>query len=342
MADPRVAPLRPVASDPARPNVLVTSASRKVLLVRAFREALAATGGGRVIAADLSPIAAALYEADEARLVPRSDDPGFVEALLAICERDRVGLVVPTRDEELPVLAAVRERFAAAGTLVLVSSPEAIDACRDKRLFAAAVAAAGLDAPATFADPESAPIPAFVKPRFGKGGMGATEVDTRDELRAAVAALGDDAVVQELIEAPEFTVDVFIDLEGTPISCIPRRRVAVVSGESVVSWTVRDAGLAAASLRLCASIGLVGHLTVQAFRSRTRIAFIEINPRYGGAANLGFAAGARTPEYAIRIARGERVAPRLDDYDDSLVMLRHGEDRFVRRADLIEPRGASG
>ena len=34
-----------------RPNVLITSAARKVLLVRAFADALARTGSGQVIAA---------------------------------------------------------------------------------------------------------------------------------------------------------------------------------------------------------------------------------------------------------------------------------------------------
>ena len=45
-------------------NVLVTSASRKVGLVRAFKRATAAVGDGRVVAVDISPLAAALYEAD--------------------------------------------------------------------------------------------------------------------------------------------------------------------------------------------------------------------------------------------------------------------------------------
>ena len=118
---------------------------------------------------------------------------------------------------------------------------------------------------------------------------------------------------------------------------MPRERVTVVAGESVVSRTVRDAGLAEACLRLAAAIGLVGHVTIQAFRTAERVLFIEVNPRYGGAANLGFAAGAPTPEYAIRIARGERVESHLESYDDDLVMLRHAEDRFVRPAQLQWP-----
>ena len=138
---------KPRVIAPDRPNVLVTSAARKVLLVRAFADALARTGSGRVIAADIDPLAAALYAADAGRLIPRSDDPSFVDALLGICDVDRVGLIVPTRDEELPILARAASRFEAAGTRVLVSAADAVDTCRDKRRFVDAVRAAGLDRP---------------------------------------------------------------------------------------------------------------------------------------------------------------------------------------------------
>ena len=329
-------PTRAEAVD--RPNVLVTSAARKVLLVRAFSEALARCGSGRVIAADISPLAAALYAADVARLVPRSDDPTFLDVLLRICEEERVGLLVPTRDEELPLLARARERFAAAGTTALVSSAEAVDTCRDKARFVAAVREAGLEAPAIYDDAAAVRYPAFVKPRFGKGARGATRVDDAGELAEALAtidALGDEALIQAFVDAREYTVDVFFDLEGRPISCVPRERMAVVGGESVVGRTVRDPELSAASIRLCGAIGLIGHLTVQAFRTPDGVSFIEINPRYGGAANLGFEAGAFTPEYAVRAARGERLDPHLGDYEAGLFMLRHSADLFVRERDLI-------
>lgn len=328
-------PVNVAAAD--RPNVLISSASRKVLLVGAFREALERCGPGRVVAADISPLAAALYAADTARLIPRSDDPGFIDALLRICEAEHVGLVVPTRDEELPILAAARERFEEAGTVVLVSTPDAVDTCRDKARFVAAVQAAGLDTPAVYPDAGAARFPAFVKPRWGKGGRGATKVSDAGELAIALAAIDGDALIQAFIDAPEFTIDVFLDFTGRPISCVPRERISVVNGESVVGRTVRDPELSAAAVHLCSAIGLIGHLTVQAFRTPTGISFIEINPRYGGAANLGFEAGAPTPEYAIRSARGERIEPRLGVYEVGLTMLRHAADLFVREADLMRP-----
>ena len=320
-----------------RPNVLIASASRKVPLVRAFQRASRKVGGGKVLAGDVSPLAAALYAADAGVLLPRSDDPGFVDRLLAVCDRERVGLVIPTRDAELPVFARAATRFAESGTLVLVSSPDAVERCQDKRAFIAAVAAAGLATPRVVDEPGRADFPVFVKARRGAGARGAGPAADAMALATLRADLGADAVVQEIVDAPEHTIDAFLDLDGRAISAVPRERIQVVAGESVVTRTVADETLVDAATRLCTSIGLIGHVTVQAFRLPDRIAFIEINPRYGGAANLGFEAGAPTPEWAIRLARGESLEPRLGDYEVGLTMLRAADDRFVRDAELLRP-----
>ena len=317
-----------------RPNVLITSASRKVPLVRAFTTATAMLGG-RVIAADVNPLAAALYEAHDARIVPHSDDPDFVDALIELCAIEAIGLVVPTRDDELPVLARARERFAAEGTLVLVSPPQAVDSCQDKALFADVVAAAELDTPRAFARWNEVAFPAFVKPRWGKGGAGISRVPHAGALAAALEKAGPDAIIQELVEAPEYTIDTFLDLDGRAITCVPRERITVVDGESVVSRTVHDPMLVDATLRLCAAIGLVGQVTVQAFRTPDRILFIEVNPRYGGAASLSIAAGAPTPALAIRLARGDRLVPQLYAYDVGMIMLRSATDRFLHDSNLV-------
>ncbi|HEX5240546.1 MAG TPA: HAD family hydrolase, partial [Candidatus Limnocylindrales bacterium] len=279
---------------------------------------------------------------DAGCVIPRSDDPAFIPALLDLCRDEGVVLVVPTRDEELGVLAEARHQFEAAGVTVLVSSPEAIERCLDKRRFGEVVAAAGLETPAELRRGDVIG-PAFVKPRRGKGGRGAQRVHDPAELEAALAAGGPDAIVQELVTDPEFTIDVFVDFEGRPISCVPRERVLVAYGESVVSRTVDDPELVASTLRLVAALGVVGHLTVQAFRGADRIRFIEVNPRYGGAANLGFAAGAPTPRYALALALGESLQPRLGDYERDLTMLRYGDDLFVRGAfPPTSPKSLSG
>src|SRR5687768_5261457 len=93
------------------PTVLVSSAGRRVELLRAFRHTLETLGGGRVLATDLSWYSGAFHDADERFTEPRITSPDFVPRMLDICEQQRVDLVIPTLDPELPVYAAARERF---------------------------------------------------------------------------------------------------------------------------------------------------------------------------------------------------------------------------------------
>lgn len=317
-------------------NILITSVSRKVSLVRAFQEALASEGGGRVIGVDVSPTAVGLYVADEHYLVPRSADPSFLKTLLGLALERGVQLVVPTRDEELPLLAQSRDEFLRAGVRVMVPKPETVAVCQDKLRFAEFCAAHGLETPAIRKSAADGPFPMFVKPRQGKGGRGALEVRSPAELEGALAHLAGDAVVQEFIDAPEYTIDLFADFSGNIISVVPRQRILVVGGESYVSCTVKNPRLRDEAIRLSRALGLEGHNTIQCFLHEGRVKFIEVNARYGGAAALGFAAGANTPRDLVRLVQGKEVAPHIDDFRDGLYMLRYTEDRFLDRGSLTQ------
>ena len=320
-------------------NVLITSASRKVPLVRAFQRALGATCRGEVLAGDTSRTAAALYESDRGLIMPRSDGVGFAEWLLGACLANDVKLVVPTRDEELPVLAAVREAFARAGIVMAVSPPDAVNTCQDKSAFVAFCAAHGFATPRSISPDVVMPedFPLFLKPRRGKGGRGALRVEDRHALGTALLGM-EEYILQEYCEKPELTLDVFSDLNGRVLSVVPRTRAVVVAGESFVSTTVNSAALIARGCDLVETLGLRGHATVQCFWDSAagdgEPLFIEVNPRYGGAANLGFAAGHPTPEYLIRLVLGETLEPRLGAFEDGLTMLRYTEDLFLSRQDL--------
>ena len=319
-------------------NIAILSAARKVWLVRAFQRAVAAHGGGRVYATDLDPQAAALQVADVAVVAPRSDGALFGRWLLDWCLRERIELVVPTRDEELPVLAPLAEDFLSHGVRLVVGSPAAIAACQDKREFARRCGELGLATPRMIETPGCS-FPVFIKPRFGKGGRGTVRIDTGEEL----AARGWDAeneILQEFIEAPEYTIDVFVDWAGRAVSAVVRERVRIIAGESAVARTVRDEVLAAAAAGLVLGLGLRGPATVQAFEERGRILFIEVNPRFGGGAALGFESGCPTPEWLVRLARGEPLPEGAGRYEAGVWLYRYGED-FYRRdsAERAAPYG---
>ena len=317
-------------------NVLILSAAAKVLLVRAFREA-AAPLGGRVFAADLTPDNAALFEADQAILLPPSASPGYGPALEKACADHAIRLVVPTRDADLPILAGLKPALAARGVTVLVADAAALETCQDKAAFVAFCAVHGLATPKTFAPgvtPDAFPV--FVRPRTGAGGRGARRIDRAEDL-----PMDEDLVVQAFETAPEYSIDVLMDLVGRPLQAVARRRLQVRDGEAVKSRTEDLPVLTGQALQLCAALGLVGHNVVQAFYSPEAGArFIEINPRFGGASNLSIKAGLASPERIVQMVAGEtaRAAQaRAVTYD--LTMLRYSEDRILDAAALAAVAG---
>lgn len=317
-------------------NVLILSAASKVLLVQAFQQAVGARQG-RVFAADLERDSAALFFADGVVDLPRSGDVGFAEALLAACHDQRIGLVVPTRDGELAVLAALRDRFAAEGVVVLAPAPAALESCLDKRRFIAACDRLGLATPRGWAPGETPDaFPVFARPVTGAGGRGARRIEAADWTRQS-----SDMLVQAFQTAPEYSIDVLMDLNGAPLQAVARRRLLVRAGEAVKSRTEDAPALTDSALRLCAGLGLVGHNVVQAFwDGRGEPLFIEVNPRFGGASNLSIAAGLASPERLVMMAAGETeaaAAPRPLRY--GLTMLRYSQDLFVGDRD---PRDRGG
>jgi len=136
-------------------------------------------------------------------------------------------------------------------------------------------------------------------------------------------------IIQEYIDAPEYTVDVFADFEGNVISVVPRERIKVLAGESFVSRTSRNFTMINEASRLATALRLVGHNTVQCFLLGNLVQFIEVNPRFGGAAHLGFAAGVPTPRLLVRIVKGEKLTPILGQFRDNYYMLRYTEDLYM-------------
>lgn len=318
-------------------NVLITSASRKVSLVRAFAGALQLEGGGKVIAADADWRSPALRFADRSYIVPGGLEDGFFEAVLRICERESVRLLIPTRDEELPAFSARNSEFLARGIVVMVAGPDIIATCQDKLRFIGFCRERGFQIPRTLGprEIETATYPLFAKERFGKASVNARIIESRQDLEFALARMRD-PIIQECVRAQEYTVDLMASFSGQVLTAVARERLQVSGGESIVGRTSRQVPVIEESVRLATALQLIGHNTIQCFYDGHAVQFIEVNPRFGGGASLGFAAGVDTPRYLVRLIQDKPVEPRIGDFDDGLVMLRYTQDVFLHRDEVNE------
>ncbi|MGB5317252.1 MAG: carbamoyl phosphate synthase large subunit, partial [Robiginitalea sp.] len=118
-------------------NILITSAGRRVSLVRAFQKELKSRlPGAKVFAADAAPeISAACQVADASFQVPRVTDSTYTSTLIEKCRKAGITLIIPTIDTELVVLARHKETFLNAGITPLVSDEAFISKCRNKRII---------------------------------------------------------------------------------------------------------------------------------------------------------------------------------------------------------------
>jgi carbamoyl-phosphate synthase large subunit len=317
--------------------VLLSSAGRRVALLEAFRQSSRALGlEQRIVATDCSAAASAFQVADDRFLVPPCLDEEFVPAMLEICRREGVVLVVPTIDTELPVLATAREDFATIGTTIAVSSPPTVAIGADKRETNAWLLAHGFptvrQAPVTevLERPEEWEFPVIVKPARGSASIGVRRVHSPGELSAHV---GDDRVVESVAPGVEYTVDVLVDRAGRVRCAVPRRRLEIRGGEVSKAVTIRAPALIDLAVELVGALpGAFGALNVQLFAdgegSDARV--IEINPRFGGGFPLSYAAGADFPRWLLEDVLGLHRSDAAA-WQDGLVMLRYDDAVFVDR-----------
>jgi carbamoyl-phosphate synthase large subunit len=299
-------------------GVLFTCAGQRVDIVTAFRRA-----GARTVAVDLDPLAPALYHAHAHELVPRVFDTGYVPALRDAVERHGIDLITPLTDLDHGVLARARDEL---GALVLLPSPEVVDALADKwrahRLFEER----GIGSPPTWLPanlPAELPFPVLVKARHGFGSRGIYRCADRRQLEFFLDYTEHDSMVQACCRGEEFSIDVFCDLESRCLNAVPRTMIQSKGGESIKGMTIRDPELIEVGRHVSETLGLVGPANIQCFREPDgRHLVTDVNPRFGGGFPLPTAAGSRYPELALALAAGERPEVRLGTFREGLVMTR--------------------
>jgi carbamoyl-phosphate synthase large subunit len=319
-------------------SVLITSAGRRGKLVLVFRnELVQLLPGARVYAADARPeLSVACQLTDSAFAVPRVDDAAYVPRLIEICTAHDIGLLVPTIDPELIVLAQYREQFASYGISVAVSDEMFVRTCRDKRQTAKWFAERELGTPLTVNPCTASTYPIFAKPYDGSCSRGARVIESRRDLTDEL--LNDERMMFVEYLAPsahdEYTIDMYFDRAGELRCLVPRLRIETRGGEVSKGQTRRLPAVGALKERLRMIEGARGCITLQVFveRRSNQIYAIEINPRFGGGYPLSYEAGANFPRWLIQeYLLGERIEF-FDGWESDLTMLRYDDHVVVRGA----------
>ena len=313
-------------------KVLFTGVGRRIELLQAFRNAaLVLNKNLKLYGADMAGTAPALAYCDYTRKVVSMKDPYYIDNLLSICQVDKIDLIIPTIDTDLLILSENNDRFESIGTRVMISDPDKIRICRDKNNTSQFFVDCGLKAPMPVNDWKlyKGDYPAFIKPKDGSSSINAYKVENEDELKL-YSEMVEDYIVQPFVRGREYTIDVFCDWRGNPISIVPRERLQVRSGEVLKTQIAMDQAMIDEAKKLCEGFKPCGPMTVQLIRDEDGIDwFIEINPRFGGGAPLSMKAGARSTEAILKLLDNEKVEY-YSDIEDGAIYSRFDQSVCIK------------
>ncbi len=324
-------------------NVLLTCGGKWVGMVLRLRKAMENVPplvGGKLVVADKAAITPAGTFADDAEVVPSIDDPRYVEALLDLCQRGSIRVLVPIVDVDLVRLAPHAARFSAIGTTVVAPSAPLVDLCFDKDEFHRFSVSNELNPPRRYQTDELglADYPLFYKRVQGFGSVGSGSCETEGDARRALADFPD-LIFQERVEAAEVSVDAFVSQEGRCAIRVQRVRDKVVGGESWQSHTINDSqvrNLAQRTIVALVEHGFSGPLNLQVFKTDPP-KLVEVNPRLGSASVFSdFASGGRLFASVLRAACALSVDGDPDDYSVGLHLYRYLGDLYHDGSRVVE------
>lgn len=294
---------------PAPLKVLLSSASRKVPLLRALETAAQAVDPlAEVICGDASDAALTRHIGKSFWQMPATT-PENLETLIEACKARGIRAILPTRDGELMFWAQNKAAFRDAGVEVLVSPPAGVHTCLDKLEFSRFGALNDLPVIPSYLDLEDLPGDRFVvKERFGAGSRGVA-INVDRSAAKAHAQLLDQPIFQPYVAGDEISVDAWLDQAHGLKGLVLRRRDVVVAGESQVTTTFRDPAIEAQAEKVLTALKLSGPVVLQIMIDpQGQAHVIECNARFGGASTTGIAAGLDSLRWSLLEAQGEDVS----------------------------------
>jgi carbamoyl-phosphate synthase large subunit len=320
-------------------GVLFACIGRRVSLVNSFRRAARQLKvNASFLGTDTTKLSSAFQSCDKGFLVKPVTHAGYIKQLLTIVKANKVKLLVPTVDLDLKLLARNKPKFAAIGCCVLISTPQVVDICQDKRKTHRFLVRNGFDTPLTMSvrtalSRKKINWPCFLKPWDGYASRGNALVNNRRELLFFAKRIPN-PICQEFINGTEHTCDVYVDFSMKVRCVVPRKRIEVRAGEVSKGQVVKHPVIISEAARLVEKLGAgPGVITLQLFLTDdNKVKFIEINPRFGGGVPLSIKAGANFPKWILQELLTSKTNISFDAFKDNLIMLRYDGEVWLENS----------
>lgn len=293
-------------------TVLLLGARRRVYFIKKLRNELEISGRSfKLIYADTDYLDPAGKFCDEAILVPRLDNEDYRRKLISIVRQHKIDLIIPWNDQEISFINDMRYNLKEVGANCALPPHNIVELFTNKCLTAEWCRKNNIQHPSTVEvtrelDPDNLDeisYPCIIKPIFGQGSLGVSEIQSPAELKDWLAnKYRERFILQQKAQGIEYTVDVALR-NGDIVFQSPRRRVKVRGGECMISQVEITDLITSFVKDICSNFDFSGVFNVQIFvdKSSNEVRLIEFNPRFGGGSDLTIEAGGNIPYILLSI-----------------------------------------
>lgn len=313
-------------------NILILSAGTRNKVVEYFVKSL--EGRGKVIATDMSNLAPAIYEADKYYIVPRMTDEGYIETIIDICKKEKVGGVLSLIDPELSLLAENKKKFEDIGTKIIGSSYELCEMSLDKYQMYLWLNDKGYRCAKSYIDKDEfynavengeITYPVFVKPSRGSASISISKVDDKASVELLFSH-SDGLMIQEYLHGQEIGADVYIDMiSGEVISIFTKKKIKMRAGETDKAVSFKDDRLFNLIKDFVSKAGYRGQIDIDIFDIEGEYYISEVNPRFGGGYPHAFECGCDHMKLIYKNLEGKINSSTIGEYKSNIYMMKYNE-----------------
>lgn len=250
----------------------------------------------------------------------------YTDDLFGLVERIGIDWVYPTHDILLPMLANAPK--------VISSDLAAIKLTENKNNFYDHCTSNHISIPSPFVS-----FPGFFKPAIGRGSIGASRVDSYDDL-AYFRLKYPMYSLREYLPGKEYTVDCLNNLEGKLLGHCIRERINIKRGITHIGKTVKRSDISKLAHQISDTIpGIKGGWFFQVKEDQDeQPRIIEVNLRISGTMCLTRAAGLNIPFLTLQLFNGEKIEV-VEDPKEHVLVSRHLTEETIipslKDADLV-------
>lgn len=316
-------------------NILILSSGTRNKIVEYFKKE---NKNGKVFAADSSKLAPSLYIADEYFIIPRVDNPEYLEKVLMICKKNDIDAILSLIDPELSIISENHQKFIEIGTTPIVSEYDVIKMSFDKFKFINFLEDNGFNSIKSYVSKDlffkdlkdnSISFPVFIKPVTGSASLNINKVNSINEVNLLFNN-NDNLIIQEFMDGKEYGVDVYIDLiSGEPVSIFIKEKLKMRAGETDKSISVKNEQIFDLVENFVKKFGYKGIIDIDIFEVSGEYYISEVNPRFGGGYPHAHEAGVNIPKMIINNIKGISNNINIGDYKEETYMMKYNDLKYL-------------